>query len=189
MEKQCRKCGQNKDVRDFPKYKRSKDGLFSYCKKCHNECGKEWKIKNPEKQKEIKRKWGLNNRDKVARYMREVYMTTPKSRIDSIACALVSRAFRGSQARIGLENLFGYTRHELVEHFEGLFDDKMSWDNYGSYWQVDHIIPRSAFRYESKDDSLFRECWALSNLQPLEIYANRKKANKILLTKSKEESK
>jgi len=33
--------------------------------------------------------------------------------------------------------------------------------------------------YTSLDDKLFQECWALSNLQPLEKIANVKKGNRL----------
>ncbi len=57
----------------------------------------------------------------------------------------------------------------------------MSWENYGSYWWLDHIKPRSSFNYESPDDKELKECWALENLQPLEKIANIRKGNKILV--------
>ena len=55
----------------------------------------------------------------------------------------------------------------------------MTWDNYGSYWWIDHIKPRSLFKYEKPEDKEFKECWALKNLQPMEKIANIKKGNKI----------
>jgi hypothetical protein len=58
---------------------------------------------------------------------------------------------------------------------ESKFDDKMSWDNYGSYWHIDHIIPQSKLLYNSMEDENFKKCWDLQNLQPLEATANMKK--------------
>lgn len=54
----------------------------------------------------------------------------------------------------------------------------MNWDNYGSYWHIDHIKPISLFKYETAEDPEFKKCWALDNLQPLEKIANLKKGNK-----------
>ena len=42
----------------------------------------------------------------------------------------------------------------------------MTWDNYGK-WHVDHIIPKSKFKFKSIDDAGLKECWKLENLQPL----------------------
>jgi hypothetical protein len=41
----------------------------------------------------------------------------------------------------------------------------MSWERFSEI-HIDHIIPRSHFEYESEEDEQFKQCWALSNLQP-----------------------
>ena len=73
-----------------------------------------------------------------------------------------------------------YTLEELKEHLEAQFDDKMTWDNYGTYWHVDHIFPQSRLPFDSLEHPNFQKCWALSNLQPLEAKANQSKGAKIL---------
>ena len=65
-----------------------------------------------------------------------------------------------------------YTPQELVEHLESQFDENMSWDNYGTYWHIDHIIPQAMFPYDSVKHPNFRKIWALDNLQPLEATEN-----------------
>lgn len=72
----------------------------------------------------------------------------------------------------------GYTREEYQRHMENQFKPGMSWDNYGE-WETDHIIPKSAFYYESTDDAQFKQCWALSNLRPLWREDNQVKGRKI----------
>ena len=55
-----------------------------------------------------------------------------------------------------------------MRHLEQHFTAGMTWENYGKQgWEVDHIIPRSAFNYETPDDIDFKRCWSLNNLQPL----------------------
>jgi 5-methylcytosine-specific restriction endonuclease McrA len=44
----------------------------------------------------------------------------------------------------------------------------------------DHIIPLSAFQYNSPMDPAFRTAWSLNNLRPLEASENIKKGNKIV---------
>ena len=78
-----------------------------------------------------------------------------------------------------LTNLLGYSIHDLKEHLENQFDVYMSWDNYGTYWHIDHIIPHSFFRLKSVNDYQFKLCWSLVNLQPLEAKKNIKKRDKI----------
>ena len=80
------------------------------------------------------------------------------------------------------EKIVGYTCAELIEHLEKQFLPRMDWSNYGHKvgdWSIDHIIPVSAFNFESADDMDFYRCWALSNLQPLWHLDNMKKSNKV----------
>ena len=99
----------------------------------------------------------------------------------------------GNLIRISLNNRGGakngmsafdtvsYAIDELRAHLESQFGDKMNWDNYGSYWHVDHIMPRAHFEFESVKDEGFQRCWALENLQPLEAKANLRKGDRILI--------
>ena len=73
-----------------------------------------------------------------------------------------------------------YTPQDLAEHLEKQFDEKMNWDNYGTYWHLDHIYPQSLLPYSSLEDENFQKCWALDNLQPLEAIENLKKGNRVL---------
>lgn len=74
-----------------------------------------------------------------------------------------------------------YTPQQLKEHLEKQFDSNMSWDNYGTYWHIEHIIPQSKLIYENYNDENFKKCWTLENLRPLEAIENIKKGNKIIL--------
>lgn len=78
-----------------------------------------------------------------------------------------------------------YTPEDLKRHIESLWEPWMSWENYGGKnsnpaktWHIDHVVPQVDFSYTSLNDPLFQECWALSNLRPLEKIANLKKGSK-----------
>ena len=43
---------------------------------------------------------------------------------------------------------------------------------------IDHIVPKSHFRYEKPEDLQFKECWALHNLQPMWAKENLVKGNR-----------
>ena len=46
----------------------------------------------------------------------------------------------------------------------------MTWGNHGfgpDKWHIDHIIAQKKFKFTSYEDKAFKDCWALSNLQPL----------------------
>jgi hypothetical protein len=67
----------------------------------------------------------------------------------------------------------------LMSHLESKFQEGMTWDNYGTDWEVDHIVPVASFNFTSYEDEEFKKCWSLSNLQPLWTYQNRIKSDRI----------
>lgn len=49
----------------------------------------------------------------------------------------------------------------------------MNWSNYGQVWELDHIIPKNQFSFNSYDDIDFKICWSLINLRPVLKSDNR----------------
>lgn len=71
---------------------------------------------------------------------------------------------------------FGCTSDELHDHLERQFTKGMTWDNYGTYWQVDHIRPKASFDlFDREQRKLVNH---FTNLQPLEAEKNLKKSDK-----------
>jgi len=81
---------------------------------------------------------------------------------------------RGNKLGYHWECLVGFNLDQLKNHIERKFIKGMSWDNMGD-WHIDHIIPIAAFNFETADDSDFRRCWSLKNLQPLWAADNSRK--------------
>jgi len=104
----------------------------------------------------------------------------PEGVLDNRIGSALYRALKGMKRGRRWEDLVGYTVDELKGHLERLFDGEMSWDNIGE-WHIDHIIPKSIFRYESPDDKEFKMCWALSNLQPEWGSVNVSKRNYLIV--------
>ena len=71
-----------------------------------------------------------------------------------------------------------YKVKDLKEHLEKQFTPEMSWENQGTYWHIDHIIPIDYFLKTGETNPAIIN--ALTNLQPLSAIENLKKANKIL---------
>ena len=69
-----------------------------------------------------------------------------------------------------------------IEYFkiwlESQFDNNMTWNNYGSYWHIDHILPCSAFELQNSEEQEI--CFHYTNLRPLEGKENIRKGNKII---------
>jgi hypothetical protein len=59
------------------------------------------------------------------------------------------------------------------------FNDDMNWNNMGSNWHIDHILPISKFNLQNKNEISI--CYHWTNLQPLESKDNMSKSNNILL--------
>ena len=71
----------------------------------------------------------------------------------------------------------GCSPAQLRQHIESMFCPGMSWNNYGSVWSVDHIIPRSAFDHSVEAQA--RLCHHYTNLRPMWSAENCRKANLI----------
>jgi len=112
-------------------------------------------------------------------------------KLDTNISSAIRKCLAGRKEDRQWEKLVGYTLEDLKKHLEKQFDDKMSWNNYGTYWHLDHKIPKSWFNYKTPEDPDFKKCWALENLQPLEAKENLKKHNKyasLSIKKSSEKS-
>lgn len=141
-----------------------------------------WHLRNPEKHRERVR----NYRAKHVERMREVgradqlrRRSTPWGQITNRLWPLLhDGVWRRSDRKTKYTAALGYSWADLRAHLEAKFEAGMSWDNWGTVWEIDHIKPLSLFQYTSLEDPLFREAWALSNLRPLLAHLNASKGNK-----------
>jgi hypothetical protein len=67
-------------------------------------------------------------------------------------------------------NYIGCNIQYVREWIEYNFTDEMNWDNYGSYWSIDHVIPVSNFDLTLENNKF--KCWNWSNLTPLPLLKN-----------------
>ena len=153
--KECRLCGKEKHVLKFYRHKRNPDGLTNICIKCDKE-----RHSHPDYATQ------RNKRDKKRWY------SDPQFRVNSLVSRGMRRALDGTKKGLHWEKIVPYTVEELMTHLEDQFDNNMSWDNYGKYWHIDHIIPVCCFDFTTPDCREFRQCWALSNLRPLKAEDN-----------------
>jgi hypothetical protein len=79
--------------------------------------------------------------------------------------SLAATLKRGNPQLKMLKSL-GCSRQELVDHLQSTIPGGFTWDDYlNGTLAIDHEQPRCLFEYESTDDPVFRECWALTNLR------------------------
>ncbi len=140
-----------------------------------------WREENKEYRKQYLKEYSANNREKINAYDRKRRKSSIKVRLDEALSRQIGASLRevgSSKKNIGWEKAVGYTITQLIEHLQLKFKPEMNWGNYGSYWHIDHIIPKSWFKYSSYEDESFKKCWSLDNLQPLEATENHKKGNR-----------
>lgn len=70
--------------------------------------------------------------------------------------------------------ILGCSLIEFKVYLEFKFDEKMTWENHGEYWHIDHIIPISWAKSEEDVYKLNH----YSNLQPLNAIDNLSKNNR-----------
>jgi hypothetical protein len=198
----CIKCHQLKNLDDFFKNKKTKDGYLYVCKKCHIDQKREIIHNNFEyyhkkrverylknKEKDILRsmEWNKNNLEKYKEnkkrytYNHPEKFKSPPYRLRQATRSRLTRLLKGRGSKYNWKALIGYDFLQLKIHLEKQFTKEMNWGNYGSYWEVDHIIPVSYFNAISVDSEDFKRCWCLDNLQPLTVRENRIKKNKIVI--------
>jgi hypothetical protein len=141
------------------------------------------RLKDPNLFKERRRNYVINNREKVLEYHREWKTTKRKDDILYKLKENTSRRIRyelhtlikGKKTKRTYEYL-GCSIEELQTHLESKFDTTMSWDNYGTIWHIDHIIPCAAWNLEDDFENMC--CWNFRNLQPLLSHLNQSKRDK-----------
>ena len=142
---------------------------------------REWRKQNQEKKQEQNKEYRKNNPKKYREYKKEYRKKVskiPSYRINTSISLGIWKSLKGNKSGRRWETLTGYTLEDLMKHLESQFEPWMSWDNYGK-WHIDHIKPKSLFKYENAEDPEFKKCWALENLQPLEARENLIKRDKI----------
>jgi hypothetical protein len=141
---------------------------------------------NPERTKKLQSINYQRNREKRIKYAVKYCINRLKTdiafRLNMRFASYLRQCLRRGKNGRHWEIIVGYTLEDLMNHLESQFKDGINWDNFGK-WHIDHIIPVSAFHFESYDDPEFKACWALSNLQPLWALDNLKKGNKIITRK------
>jgi len=178
----CTECGKLKRGTSFIKCRTRKLGIRKQCKVCVKVKYRERHDANPELYNlNVRNRYHKNHeasktyqREKLRRYR----ANDPRLRLaDVIGGTIRAVLGRGVKAGKKWQELVGYTSEELMKHLESQFTPEMSWDNYGAYWVVDHIIPKSRFEYDKPEGPAFKICWSLANLQPLTREENSQKGN------------
>ena len=188
-DKICDKCETSYPINNYRKY--SEDKFGKTCKKCLNELDKTRK-KNLRKKKaentiakceKCQEEKTLNNFSKLKKFYKKKiciscypkFLTEQKTewckkehntnmnyRIKKSLAARLRTVLVKNDSTM---NYIGCNIQYLREWFEYNFTNEMNWDNYGSYWSIDHIIPVCKFNLIVEEEKY--KCWNWSNLIPV----------------------
>jgi hypothetical protein len=197
--KLCDKCEINKSIDKYRKYTDREDSYSKTCKKCLNEQDKirkkNMRIKKSEtfmaKCEKCEEEKVLKEFAKLKKFYKKKiciscypqFLTEQKNEWcknerltninyrlkKSLAARLRSVVVKNDSTM----NYIGCNVQYLREWFEYNFTGDMDWDNYGSLWSIDHIIPVCKFDLTNNYDML--KCWNWSNLMPVTIKFNSSK--------------
>ena len=142
----CEKCQEEKALKCFAKLK--KFYKKKICRSCY-----------PNFLTEQKTEWCKNEHDTNINYRIK----------KSLAARLRAVIIKNDSTM----NYIGCNIQYLREWFEYNFTSEMNWDNYGSYWSIDHIIPVCKFELTDEDEKL--KCCNWTNLMPVTVKYNSSK--------------
>jgi hypothetical protein len=188
----CRKC--HKARLKHESYLRNKDNALKR--------GREWREKNidkvkkrdldyheihKEKRNQQAKEYYEKNREKIRAQRAQFHIDNPTIRKEQLKAyrenpdnklelTLRRRARRCLIYGNRCMELLGCSIHFLKAWFKYLFpiiDSKMTLDNHGSYWEIDHVKPVSTFDLKNEEEA--KACFNWKNVSPLEKTLNRRK--------------
>jgi len=192
--KLCRMCEEWLSLELFSLDNSRWDKLCRICKPCANRYAEQYRNNNRDKINAGLRLHYQNNKEKRLLKDKKRYKRKKKEIINQhkeylkrrkqtdegfrIQCNIRRRihsALSGKNKSKNTLKLLGCSIEYFKRYLESNFDDNMNWDNYGSYWELDHIIPCSAFDLTNSIEQ--QRCFRYTNIRPLSVKENREKSN------------
>jgi hypothetical protein len=156
----CQSCKLSKQLTEFRVNRKCVDNFNDMCYTCDPKTN--W---TRDKKHISEKKYRMNNPDK----MKEKYKNQSKlinRRIRSSLNSRLKSALLNSTNKKtnSIVNYIGCTITFFKDWIENLFQDNMTWDNYGE-WHLDHVKPCASF--DLSDSEQIKICFNWKNYQPL----------------------
>lgn len=150
-------------------------------KKYYLDKSKKYREENKEKMNEYWKKYRQDERNKKRENKRvnEKYKNDINFKMSKILRSRIRKVLKNKNInkKAGTFTLIGCSISNFQKWIEYQFDNEMNWDNYGTYWNIDHVKPCSSF--ELNDEKQQRECFIWYNMRPMKSIENFIKYNKI----------
>jgi len=149
MKKTCARCRENKTVDMFNKFKRSRDGLHSYCKECNKECTRKTRLKTGQKEKERLKvaEYRKNNPEKVEISKLKYKTKNPSAsrkatrnwQVRNPVAKAVAASKRRARERCATPPWLNREHHEQIKE---MYEIARMFRMYtGIEYHVDHVVP------------------------------------------------
>ena len=190
----CSKCKLSKPLKEYQKDITKSDGFRPSCKQCDSIINKHYRnnirqmnanriftendvrICSTCKQQKLYTEFykSIYEKSGLESYCKDCIANDPKTQFRQDFFKAINKAFKSNNNNC--LKIIGCDSHFLKLWFEFQFDDKMNWNNHGSYFHIDYVKPCALFNIEDINDRRLMNHW--SNLQTLEKYENMSKHNK-----------
>ena len=128
--------------------------------------------------KDFKKEYENINKDYINTRNRNKYKNDYQYRMKKILRSRFKKTILGQKNYKSILTYLGVTVEYFNNWIESQFDNKMTWDNQGIYWEIDHVIPCSSFDFSNETD--LNKCFNWKNMRPCERIENYSKNNKII---------
>jgi len=147
------------------------DNNTKECKECkENKTVKEFRLNRnrcKDCERKVNREWVLDKRHNDPIYK---FMSNCRTRL--------IQALKKENKKNNTIEYLGEDIDFIKKWIEFCFFDNITWDNQGSFWHIDHVIPVSRFSLETEEDVI--RCFNWKNLTPLTAKENLTKSSNIL---------
>jgi len=187
--KKCNSCKKDRPLEDFQLKKNGTPRALCYrhycehdrhkpmCRECGN--GKRFCVHGKQKQSCKECKGSLYCEHGKQKHICEV--CTPYAKLTNCVRHRAHEVLtKVAPHGYGAVNYLGCTIEEFASHIESQFTPEMTWENRGTYWEIDHIVPLMG-RVEGQRPTLEQVVERLhwTNTQPMTKEENRKKGGRM----------
>jgi hypothetical protein len=170
----------------------AKRNNIKYCSECRiiktQQINKKYREKNKEKRNVHNKMYREIHKEEIALRMKDynkIYKETHKEdrkkyrktkkekdenyRVEQILRSKLHTFLKSKNIEL-YSDLIGCSLKHFKEWIEYNFTNQMNWNNYGTYWHMDHIIPVCIFDLTCEEEQKF--CFNWKNTRPLEAILN-----------------
>ena len=173
-------------MKEYNKSDKSKEYQKHYYKDNNEEYKKrkkEWRKNNRQRESETCQTYREENRDKLNAYHRE---WKKAKRVEDVSYKLKENISRRIRYELNTLITKGKNKHTvdylgtsieyIKTYLEARFEIGMNWNNYGTSWHIDHIIPCASWNFNNIFETMC--CWNYRNLQPMWALSNKSKGDR-----------